>query len=74
MSVTRNLAEEIVRTDRDCIPDDAADLVRSMLVDHVGIAFMGHRFTGEGLIGYARDLGGQEDATLLGTRYYAPRR
>ena len=72
MNVTRTLAEEIVRTDRDCIPDDAADLARSMLVDHVGIAFMGHRFTGEGLIGNARDLGGQEDAILLGTRYYAP--
>ncbi len=72
MSVTRVLADEIVGTDPASIPDEAMDLVRAMFVDHVGIAFMGHQFTGEGLIGYARDLGGAAEALLLGTDVYAP--
>ena len=72
MSVTHDLADEIVRTDRESIPDEAMDLVRAMFVDHIGIAFMGHHFTGDGLIGYARELGGAEEALLLGTDIYAP--
>ena len=72
MSVTSILADEIVRTDRASIPDEAMGLVRAMFVDHVGIAFMGHQFTGDGLIGYAREVGGSEEALLLGTDVYAP--
>lgn len=72
MTVTRVLADEIVGTDPASIPDEAMDLVRAMFVDHVGIAFMGHQFTGGGLIGYARDLGGAEEALLLGTDIRAP--
>ena len=72
MSVTRLLAEEIVGTDPASIPAEAMDLVRAMFVDHVGIAFMGHQFTGEGLTGYAGELGGSAEALLLGTDTYAP--
>ena len=72
MSVTRALAEEIVEIDRDSLPAEAMGLVRAMFVDHIGIAFMGHQFTGEGLIGYARELGGAEEALLLGTDVHAP--
>ena len=72
MSITVILADEIVRTDRASIPDEAMSLVRAMFVDHVGIAFMGHQFTGEGLIGYARELGGAQEALLLGTDVHAP--
>ena len=72
MSITVILADEIVGTDRASIPDEAMGLVRAMFVDHVGIAFMGHQFTGEGLIGYARELGGTQEALLLGTDVQAP--
>lgn len=72
MSVTRTLAREIVDTDRGSIPEPAMNLVRAMFVDHVGIAFMGHQFTGEGLVGYAQDIGGRGEALLLGTGMYVP--
>ena len=72
MSVTRALAEEIVDTEPCSIPEPAMNLVRAMFVDHVGIAFMGHQFTGQGLVGYARDVGGRGEALLLGTGMHAP--
>ena len=72
MSVTRTLAQEILETRQESIPAEAMDLVKAMFVDHIGIAFMGYQFTGDGLIGYARELGGAAEALFVGTDLYGP--
>ena len=45
MSVTQSLAKEIVTTQFGDVPRAALDRLIRLFVDHVGITYMGHRFS-----------------------------
>ena len=68
MSVTQALSEEIVETVFEDVPKPAVDRLRRLFVDHVGITYMGHRFTGAELALYGKDVGGSPEALVIGTR------
>ena len=65
-SLTLQLAQEIAETPMAAIPAFATDALRRLIVDHVGITYMGAALTGPALFAYARDLGGRPDAVLIG--------
>ena len=67
MSVTAKLAEEILNTSFDGVPPGAMLRLRRLFADHVGIAYMGYRETGRELCRYAEEIGGPQEAVLLGT-------
>ena len=65
-TLTRLLAREISATPVDAIPKFAMEGLTRLIVDHVGITYMGAALSGPALFGYARDLGGRADAVLIG--------
>lgn len=72
MSITQQLAEEIAAVTLADVPDAARLQVRRLIVDQVGVAFLGARITGAAYEGYARALGGTPDAVLMGTTLRVP--
>ncbi len=66
-SVTRILACEIVETTFEHVPAAAVERLTRLFVDHIGITYMGYEAVGRALAGYASDVGGPEEAVLLGT-------
>ncbi|MBM3503003.1 MAG: MmgE/PrpD family protein [Alphaproteobacteria bacterium] len=66
MGVTQVLAEEIAATRYDDIPPAARQQAKRLLIDHVGIAYMGFQFTGRALADYAKDVGGTPEAVIIG--------
>ena len=72
MSITRQLAEEIVGTTHDGVPEAARLQIRRLIADQVGVAFLGMKLTGAAFAGYARVLGGTPDAVLMGTNLRVP--
>ena len=47
MSFTKAIANEIVSTKFDQIPEPSLILLQRLFVDHIGITYMGYRETGE---------------------------
>lgn len=72
MSITQTLAEEVVATAYDSVPEAARLQVRRLIADQVGVAFLGARLTGAAYEGYARALGGTPDAVLMGSGVRVP--
>lgn len=70
--VTRALAAEIANTPFDSIPATALAAAKRLLIDHVGITYMGAAFTGSALHAYAREVGGRPEAVLIGTDLRVP--
>ncbi|MSO65431.1 MAG: hypothetical protein EXQ85_06505 [Alphaproteobacteria bacterium] len=66
-SVTRTLAAEVAETPSAAIPGTARAAIKRLLIDHVGIAYMGAAFTGKPLHSYANELGGRPEAVLIGS-------
>jgi 2-methylcitrate dehydratase len=67
-SVTATLAAEVATTPLASIPKAALDGIRRLIVDHVGITYMGYAFTGQALHAYADDVGGgRPEAVLIGS-------
>jgi 2-methylcitrate dehydratase PrpD len=66
MSVTSSLAAEVITTRTEDIPDSVMDAVKAMTIDHMGLPFMGRRYTGDALCAFAKDTLGQGEAVLLG--------
>jgi 2-methylcitrate dehydratase PrpD len=66
-SVTRALAREIVATTFEDLPSAAVERLTRLFVDHIGITYMGYEAVGQALANYAADVGGPEEAVLLGT-------
>ena len=71
-SVTEQLATEVCNTEFADVPEGAVERLTRLFVDHVGIAYMGYRETGSALVAYAADIGGTEEAVLLGTEKKVP--
>lgn len=71
-SLTGALAREMAETPADAVPAEAMDAARRLIVDHVGITYMGAALTGPALFDYARDLGGRADAVLIGAGIRVP--
>ena len=65
-SITRTLAREIADTRLMDIPSDAYAAAKRLVIDQIGITYMGYAFTGAALAKYARDLGGHPEAVLIG--------
>ena len=59
-------------TPTESIPVNAIEASKRLLIDHVGITYMGAALTGAPLIAYARDVGGRADAMLLGSDLRVP--
>ncbi len=72
MSITQTLAEEVVATAYDGVPEAARLQVRRLIADQVGVAFLGARLTGAAYEGYARALGGTPNAVLMGSGVRVP--
>lgn len=70
--ITEALAAEVAETDDGDIPDRARRAIETLILDHVGIAYMGAALTGAPLIAFARDQGGRADAVLLGSDLRVP--
>ena len=70
--VTRALATEIANTPLDSIPATAMAAAKRLLIDHVGITYMGAAFTGSALHAYAREIGGRPEAVVIGTDLRVP--
>jgi 2-methylcitrate dehydratase PrpD len=64
--VTSRLAAEFAGTPGDAIPVAAIAAVKRLLIDHVGITYLGAAFTGREILAYARELGGRPEAVLIG--------
>ena len=71
-SVTAKLAAEVAETPFDAIPGSALEAIKRLVIDHVGITYMGAVFTGEALIAYAQELGGRPEAVLIGAGIKVP--
>ncbi len=65
-SATQFLAKEFASTRFEDIPVASLAAVRRLIIDHVGITYMGAAFTGQAILAYAKELGGREEAVLLG--------
>lgn len=72
ISTTMMLAREVAATPTSAIPAAAMAAMKRLFVDHVGITYMGHYFTGQALHDYARDMGGRADAVLIGSGIRVP--
>ena len=59
-SITQSLAREVAGTAFNDIPESAIAAVKRLVVDHLGITYMGAALTGKGILDYARDVGGIE--------------
>ncbi|MBM3502578.1 MAG: MmgE/PrpD family protein [Alphaproteobacteria bacterium] len=71
-SITRTLAAEVLATTYGGAPSEAQRAIKSLVIDHIGIAYMGHAFVGKELARYARDVGGRADAVLIGEGVRVP--
>ena len=71
-SVTTKLAAEVAETPFDAIPGSALEAIKRLVIDHVGITYMGAVFTGEALIAYAQELGGRPESVLIGAGIKVP--
>ena len=71
-SITRKLAAEIAGAQFDDIPRSALAAIKRLIVDHVGITYMGAAFTGTALLAYAKELGGRPEAVLIGAGISVP--
>ncbi len=65
-SVTQMLATEIAETTLEGIPQSALAAAKRLVIDHVGITYMGAALTGKGILEYAQDVGGRPEAVLIG--------
>ena len=72
ISTTMMLAREVATTPSSAVPPGAMAAMKRLFIDHVGITYMGHHFTGKALHEYARDLGGRPDAVLIGSGVRVP--
>ena len=70
--VTRTLAVEIATTAFDAIPASAIAAAKRLLIDHIGITYMGAAFTGAALHAYAREIGGRPEAVVIGAGLRVP--
>lgn len=66
MSVTERLAAEVAGAEFDGLPPGAVGIVKRALMDDIGVALLAHEYLDQPLIGFARQVGGLPEATLLG--------
>jgi 2-methylcitrate dehydratase PrpD len=66
MGVTQVLSEEIAATRFEDIPAAAREQAKRLLIDHVGITYMGFQVAGRALAEYAKDIGGRPEAVIIG--------
>lgn len=66
MSVTAQLSEEIVATLFEDVPEQATQRMKRLMIDSVGVAFVGYEATGSQLSAYATEVLGNEEATIIG--------
>jgi len=57
--VSQMLTAEVVATPFHAIPRACIDATQNLLIDHVGITYMGTAHISRELIAYAKDIGGQ---------------
>ncbi len=65
-TITQFLAHEFAATSHDAIPSSSRAAVQRLIVDHVGITYMGAAFTGNAILAYAKELGGPPEAVMIG--------
>ena len=70
--MTAKLAAEVAETPFDTIPASALEAIKRLVIDHVGITYMGAVFTGKALLAYAEELGGRPEAALIGAGLKVP--
>ena len=70
--VTQALAAEIANTPLDTIPASAMAAAKRLLIDHIGITYLGAAFTGAALHAYAREIGGRPEAVVIGAGLRVP--
>ena len=67
MTITQELAKEVVRAKFEDIPQKAVERIRDGILDDVGIAFLGYAMAGKPLVDYATDVGiGRAESTIIG--------
>ncbi|MSO64727.1 MAG: hypothetical protein EXQ85_02795 [Alphaproteobacteria bacterium] len=66
MGVTQQLAEEIAGTRAADVPPVARERIKRLLIDQIGVSYLGYALTGKALAAYARDVGGPPEAVLIG--------
>ena len=65
-SATQFLAHEFASSRYEDIPEPSRAAVLRLIIDHVGITYMGAAFTGQAIHAYAIELGGRAEAALIG--------
>ena len=71
-SATQFLAREFATTQYEDIPEASRAAVLRLIIDHVGITYMGAAFTGQAVHAYAKELGGGAEAVLIGSGVRLP--
>jgi len=69
MTFTKAIANEIISTKFDQIPESSLIQLQRLFVDHIGITYMGYRETGKNLFNFAKNLGVSKDSLLIGSNY-----
>ncbi len=66
MTITQRLAEEVARSEYDDLPVEAVSIVKQALMDDIGVAMLAHEYLDQPLVRFARAIGGNTEATLVG--------
>ena len=67
MSVTEELAKEVVRAKFEDIPQNAVERIRDGILDTVGVTFLGYANVGKPFVEYAKKFGaGVPESTIIG--------
>lgn len=67
MSITQQLAAEVVGADFEGLPSGAVSIVKRALMDDIGVALLAYQYLDRPLIGFATQVGGLPEATLVGS-------
>ena len=67
MSITQQLAAEVAGADFEGLPSGAVSIVKRALMDDIGVALLAYRYLDQPLIGFATQVGGLPEATLVGS-------
>ena len=66
MTVTQHLADEIARSEFDDLPVEAVSITKQALMDDIGVAMLGYEYLDQPLVRFAREVGGNPEATVIG--------
>ncbi|MDH3443169.1 MAG: MmgE/PrpD family protein [Deltaproteobacteria bacterium] len=73
MGLTKEVADYVVKTRFRDIPPDVVSVAQGFVLDGLGVALAGQTESGTRIIlDYARQLGGREEAMVVGTAYKLP--